>query len=277
MNKRLSQFEKDKSEDLYKNHNYTFIGVARELGRDERSIRKYLNSLGYVSKTQSELQRKYPIVEDFFDDINTEQKAYFLGLLYADGYNNTLKNDVCISLKEEDVELLNKMTELIQPTKPLFYLDMSPSHRGMKNTKNQYRITISNLHISKTLSNHGCGKKKGNIITFPSFINKDIIHHFVRGYFDGDGSVSTGKWPKVDIISTPEFLKPLQIILKEEADINITKLNDHRHTEKVNIVTLQIGGLLQCSRFKEWLYRDASIFLKRKKKVFDEKYNKTSK
>lgn len=275
MNTRLSFFEKEEAENLYKNHNYNFIDIARKLGRDERSIRRYLNKIGYKAKSQSELQRKYPLVEDFFDKIDTEEKSYILGLLYADGYNNTDKNDVCISLKEDDVEILNKITSIIQPTKPLFYLDMSPENRGMKNTKNQYRLTINNKHISKRLSELGCGKAKTSVIVFPNLeqIPDNLIHHFIRGYFDGDGSMSKGKYPKVDIISTPEFLIALQDIIFQKLKINKTKLNKKRiYSENVNIATLQIGGKLQCIRFGDWIYKDATIFLERKKKVFDKYY-----
>ena len=275
MNTRLSIFEKEESENLYKNHNYNFIDIARKLGRDERSIRGYLNKIGYKAKSQSELQRKYQIVENFFDEINTEEKAYVLGLLYADGYNNTDKNDVCISLKEDDVEILNRITEIIQPTKPLFYLDMSPDNRGMKNSKNQYRLTINNKHISEKLVELGCGKAKTSTIKFPNLeqVPDNLIHHFVRGYFDGDGSVSKGKFPKIDIISTPEFLLPLQKILYKILDIGITKLNTKGHyAENVNIATVQIGGKLQCIRFGDWIYKDATIYLERKRKVFDEYY-----
>ena len=275
MNIRLTNTEKEEIENLYKNENYNFIDIGRKLNRYESTIRRYLNSLGYIAKSQSELQRKYTIVEDFFDKIDTEEKAYILGLLYADGYNNTDKNDVCISLKEDDVEILNKITNIIQPTKPLFYLDMSPENRGMKNSKNQYRLTINNKHISKRLVELGCGKAKTSVIEFPSSeqVPNSLLHHFVRGYFDGDGSVSNGKWSKVDIISTPEFLIGLQNILKESIGIGITKLNySRKYSKEVNIVSLNIGGRLQCMKFKEWLYKDATIFLKRKKEVFDNKY-----
>ncbi len=152
---------------------------------------------------------------------------------------------------------------------------MSPENRGMKNSKNQYRITINNKHISERLVELGCGKAKTSVIKFPNSgqVPLDLVHHFVRGYFDGDGSVSSGKWFKIDIISTPEFLINLQCILKDSIGINITKLNTSRkYSKEVNIATLNIGGRLQCIRFKDWLYKDATIFLERKKKVFDTKY-----
>ena len=272
---KLTSKIKEEIEELYKTGKYTFKAISKIYNVNPSTIERYLAKIGYKAKSQSELQRKYPIVEDFFDKIDTEEKAYILGFLYADGYNDTNKNAVCISLKYDDVEILNTITKIIQPTKPLFYLDMSPENRGMKNSKNQYRITINNKHISERLVELGCGKAKTSIIKFPSLeqVPLDLIHHFVRGYFDGDGSVSNGKYAKIDIISTPEFLMPLQYILKELLNINITKLNYSRKYLDVNICTLQIGGRTQCTTFKEWLYKDATILLNRKKKVFDEKYN----
>lgn len=272
---KLTSKIKEEIEELYKTGKYTFKAISKIYNVNPSTIERYLAKIGYKAKSQSELQRKYPIVEDFFDKIDTEEKAYILGFLYADGYNDTNKNAVCISLKYDDVEILNTITKIIQPTKPLFYLDMSPENRGMKNSKNQYRITINNKHISERLVELGCGKAKTSVIKFPNSgqVPLDLVHHFVRGYFDGDGSVSSGKWFKIYIISTPEFLINLQCILKDSIGINITKLNTSRkYSKEVNIATLNIGGRLQCIRFKDWLYKDATIFLERKKKVFDTKY-----
>ena len=271
MNIRLTNTEKEEIENLYKNENYNFIDIGRKLNRYESTIRRYLNSLGYIAKSQSELQRKYTIVEDFFDKIDTEEKAYILGLLYADGYNNTDKNDVCISLKEDDVEILNKITNIIQPTKPLFYLDMSPENRGMKNSKNQYRLTINNKHISKRLVELGCGKAKTHNLVFPTGtqVPKYLQRHFIRGYFDGDGSVSGDKQKQLSFVGTIDFLLPLQQILIEELGFSKTKL-DQRHKEREDeIRSLRYCGINQCITFRDWLYKDATICMERKKNIFD--------
>lgn len=65
---------------------------------------------------------------------------------------------------------------------------MSPENRSMKNSKNQYRLTINNKHISKRLAELGCGKAKTSVITFPTLeqVPENLIHHFIRGYFDGN-------------------------------------------------------------------------------------------
>ena len=127
---KLTSKIKEEIEELYKTGKYTFKAISKIYNVNPSTIERYLAKIGYKAKSQSELQRKYPIVEDFFDKIDTEEKAYILGFLYADGYNDTNKNAVCISLKYDDVEILNTITKIIQPTKPLFYLDMSPNNRG---------------------------------------------------------------------------------------------------------------------------------------------------
>ena len=64
-------------------------------------------------------KRKYPVDEQFFDEIDSEEKAYFLGMLYADGTNSMKKTEVSLRLQEEDYEILTKLNNLLQPTKPL--------------------------------------------------------------------------------------------------------------------------------------------------------------
>ena len=80
--------------------------ISKKLGLHQRDVSFALKAVN--KKTQSELKRKYPIDETFFDIINTQEKAYTLGLLYADGYNNTDRNSVNLSLKESDKEILEK-------------------------------------------------------------------------------------------------------------------------------------------------------------------------
>ena len=271
--RRLSHQEKVELFELFETGNYTGKQLSELFPISQVSINTLLKRNGYVAKSQSELQRKYPIVEDFFDVIDTEEKAYILGLLYADGYNNTDRNSVNLGLKESDKKILDKITNLIQPTKPLQYVDTSRARKkiGCENSQNQYRLVIANKHISQRLAELGCGKAKTHNLTFPTEeqVPSHLIRHFVRGYFDGDGSVSNGKTAQVDVIGTISFLLPLQDILFKELSLNRTVLNQ-RYKERDNeIRSLQIGGNNQCIKFRDWLYKDATIYLERKKNIFD--------
>ncbi len=100
-------------------------------------------------------RRKFPVNHDFFDKIDNEQNAYFLGLLYADGSNSVGGGDFRLSLKEDDKHILDTMTSLIQPTKPLYFAE-----RRSENWIAQYMISVTSAHMSAKLTELGCTPQK---------------------------------------------------------------------------------------------------------------------
>lgn len=275
--RRLSHREKTELFAKYETGKYTGTDLAKHYNISPVAANALLRRHGYKAKSHSELQRKYDIDEAFFDIIDTQEKAYVLGLLYADGYNNTDRNSVNLGLKESDKEILEKITVLIQPTKPLQYVSTSNQRNktGFENSQNQYRLVIANKHISQRLVELGCSKDKTHNLIFPTEeqVPKHLQRHFIRGYFDGDGSVSKGKKAKIDIVGTICFLNTIQNILSNELDFYEKKLNQRNKSIDNEIRSLQICGIKQCISFRNWLYENATIYLDRKKKIFDN-YNK---
>ena len=267
--RRLSHEEKTELFEMFKTGKYSGNQLTNYFPISQVAINALLRRNGYDAKSASELKRKYPIVEDFFDDINTEEKAYILGLLYADGYNDTNRNSVSLGLKETDREILDKITVLIQPTKPLQYINTQ--NNGFKNSQNQYRLVMESRKISQRLIELGCGKAKTHNLVFPTGtqVPKYLQRHFIRGYFDGDGSVSGDKQKQLSFVGTIDFLLHLQQILIEELGFSKTKL-DQRHKEREDeIRSLRYCGINQCITFRDWLYKDATICMERKKNIFD--------
>ena len=269
--RRLSHSEKSQLFEMYETGNYSGNQLTNYFPVSQVAINNLLRRNGYDAKSASELKRKYPIQEDFFDKIDTQEKAYILGLLYADGWNQTDRNVVGIGLKESDKEILDKITSLIQPTKPLGYYKKNKLKRGFENSQNEYRLVIANKHISERLVELGCGKAKTHNLTFPTEeqVPKELQRHFIRGYFDGDGSVSGDKQKQFSFVGTMDFLIPLQQILMSELGFSKTKL-DQRHKERDDEVrSLKYCGINQCITFRDWLYKDATICMERKKNIFD--------
>lgn len=269
--RRLSHEEKSKLFAMFKTGKYSGNQLVNYFPISQVAINNLLRRNGYAAKSPSELKRKYPIQEDFFDKIDTQEKAYILGLLYADGWNQTERNVIGIGLKESDKEILDKITSLIQPTKPLGYYKKNKLKRGFENSQNEYRLVIANKHISERLVELGCGKAKTHNLIFPTEeqVPSHLIRHFVRGYFDGDGSVSGDKQKQFCFVGTIDFLLPLQQILVKELNFSKTKL-DRRHKDiDNNIRSLRYCGVNQCITFRDWLYKDATIYLERKKNIFD--------
>jgi len=80
------------------------------------------------------------------------------------------------------------------------------------------RVCVSNKHFWNTLNDLGCTPRKSLTLKFPDiniFKSKDLIRHFIRGYFDGDGCFSYHKsktkiTPVVGFIGTKEMLESIQ-------------------------------------------------------------------
>ena len=126
--RRLSHREKTELFAKYETGKFTAVDLAKEYPISSTAINGLLRRHGYKAKSQSELKRKYNIDETFFDVIDTEEKAYFLGFLYADGYNNTDRNSVALSLNEDDKEILEKFNNLLQSNKPLQYVEFKAAN-----------------------------------------------------------------------------------------------------------------------------------------------------
>src|SRR5574343_1528145 len=164
------------------------IEISNITGLHRTSITRILKRNGIARRSLSKSHQKYEINEYFFDIIDSEEKAYVLGFIYADG--NLTRNQLEICIQEGDKDILEKISKLIYPKgKPLGY---RPSRDTKFNDityscKPQYRLTIINEKIKNSITKLGVTPNKSLNITFPKNIEKKFHRHFIRGYFDGDG------------------------------------------------------------------------------------------
>jgi intein/homing endonuclease len=256
MNKRLSKFQKEYIKECLILKQLNYSQIALELGFSSTTINNYAKSINHICKSPSELKRKYTINENYFDVIDSEDKAYFLGLLYADGYNDINRNTINLSLKEQDKEILEKLSICIESNKPLQYVKIKN-----QNHQNQYRLVVCSKYLSQKLIELGCVSNKTFKITFPTEeqVPKELQRHFLRGYFDGDGWIGE---KSLCIVGTQDFCNSLDYITK---DLNINSYIRSRHPERNhNIKMFEISGRNQCKKFFHYIYDNATIYLKRK-------------
>lgn len=253
--------------DLYINKKYTYPDLIREFNICEGSLVRVFKKAGFKTRSESERRRVYKINENFFDEIDTEEKAYFLGLLYADGHNNTNNNCIRLTLQDRDKEIVIKLNSLIHPDKPIKFTDSSKQRAIGKNWRDYYGVSIVNKHMSERLVKLGCTSKKSLTLTFPSLnqVPEHLIQHFIRGYFDGDGSVS---YPTFSIVGTPEFLEIVQKYFLKIYSFTIKKLVLDKRCQ--NLVALCYSSKKEVPLIYDWLYKDATIFFERKKIKFEE-------
>lgn len=209
--------------------------------------------------------RKYKLKEDYFDNINTPNKAYILGFLYADGYNGLNKQTIRLQLSEVDREILEKIREEIGSDRPIKNVDCSSRIYGNNySSKNMCTLEFYGSHICNALDIIGMHQNKSLILEYPSFLYDDLHRHFIRGYFDGDGSFNIwhNKQSIITITSTEQFCRECLRIIRLNANIggNIYDASCHNGITKY----ISISGNVQCKKVLDWLYYDADLFLKRK-------------
>lgn len=252
----------------------TLKEVSECCGVSLQAIWCFLKKNNIPTRTQSEAKRRYPINEHFFDIIDNEHKAYFLGFIYADGCNSPNRYSVCINLQEDDKEMLITFKNMIQPLKPLIFINKQHLRDMGKKDHNQYKLDIHSKHISQRMIELGVPQAKTFKLRFPEWMPENLQHHFIRGYFDGDGCMCISKRKQTQstectfsIVGINKFLRAIQKIMMKKLMLKRTKLE--QKNKYSSIYALRYGGATNCLKIKNWLYGDATIFLKRKKDKFD--------
>lgn len=249
----------------YNNHHST-TKIANKFKVSRESIRNVLRKNNCKVLSLEELGKiNYPRNSDYFQEINSPDKAYWLGFLYADGYIGR-GSEIRIGLSSKDEEHLKKFLDAIGATN-------SKIHHSEKITLDkvfyQSYISIRDKKMCEDLRDKGCVNKKSLILTFPTEkISKNLYSHFVRGYFDGDGSIhftqcGQAKKPnyRISFYGTKDMLEHIRAILNK----------DNLALEKRNkIYSLTIMGNKQLESILSFIYKDSydEIELTRKRQIY---------
>ncbi len=132
---------------------------------------------------------------------------------------------------------------------------------------------IYNKNISYDLSKHGCRQAKTFSVAFPYFIDEKYYNHFIRGVFDGDGSIclttlKTGEHKTMfSIVGFRPFMKEINNIIAKECGLNINQLISYKGKDE-RIATVGFTGCRQCIKIRDYLYNNATIYLERKHNTF---------
>lgn len=233
--------------------------ISKVLDISKRAVARVLQECGINSK----LKNRYIIYnENYFENINTEIKAYLLGFIYADGFVG-VHNDFCISLSDkvdDNLKILKLLQDELEIDCDLIY------HSVDKNGNGKYTLKFSNKKIVNDLNTHGVFTCKSlNMQDIPN-INNDLFNHFIRGYFDGDGSICTyyDSYDKrqrycMEILGTPEFLKSMQKIICTECNVKETKLHNVNHVS--GLTRISHRGVKSLIKIREYLYNNSTIYL----------------
>lgn len=251
------------------------VKIGKKYGVSHKTILKVLHK-NNIEVNSNNFIRKYNLDECYFDEIDTPNKAYILGFLYADGSNNISKSTVTMSLQEEDKDILECIRKELQSEKPLEYLDYSNKHDFGYSYKNQYRFIAFSKHMCNSLEKIGMIPNKSLSLKFPN-IRPELYSHFIRGYFDGDGSITqcikseNNHAVLITITSTKLFCESLVDICKNELGFEPKIYDASCHNGITKVFT--ISGRNICKKFLDWIYKDADMYLLRKYQRYLDYYN----
>lgn len=247
------------------NSGKSFSELAKIFGCSTSPIRKILYDQHVQLRPKGTPTTYVDVNLDFFRSINNEANAYFLGLLYSDGcvYIKNKSSTVRIELKGYDVEILE-----------IFRDNVSPSAQVKISKRDTAVFSIHQKEVAEQLISLGCVPRKSLVLSFPTQVPDHLLHHFMRGYSDGDGCIHKDKrytsftW---DFISTKQFCDKFSELL---AQVDI-KSNVRLCKPKINQITsrLTVCGNNQVKQALDWLYQDATIYLSRKYEKYVELKN----
>ena len=249
----------------------TIIQEYLDTPEEQRSLTKLGEAYGVRRQTISKwlkdrgievinYQNRSRLDEHIFDSIDTEEKAYWLGFLFADGNISHTGNRLEVRLSIKDLSHLEKFRKFLGLTTEI--------RTGICNGNGFCHLSVRNKHLWHTLDSLGCHPRKSLILEFPNFsIFSDVklIKHFIRGYIDGDGCLTIHRGSEnyyrteINLVGTEKFLTVVRKLFYDEGYIR-----NKSCTNWENKAYSLVFSDLPSRKIARLLYEKATVYLERK-------------
>jgi hypothetical protein len=233
--------------------------AASQFGYSYMACIYALKQRGIKPRGRSEARREYAVDETFFDVISTEEKAYWLGFLTADGEIGD--DHVKLELQEQDAGHLYKFTASLRSNHSI----VLRAHTLQGKVHRCAVVWIGSTRLVTALQRLGIGERKSFVVSPCEQVPIDLLPHYWRGVFDGDGFITRRRsrlfgavqWI-VGLVGNREIVSGFETFMQhhtgEEASIK----------PHARIFILRYHGVALPQAILQVLYRDATIFLERK-------------
>lgn len=207
------------------------------------------------------LTEKYNFNEDYFEKIDSEDKAYFLGFIIADGTIGNKDNSIRIIQKE--VGVLYEFKKYVEFEGPIY----------TRKDGNISYITISSSKMKSDLDKLGIYSNKTMLVNYPD-IPRNLENHFIRGVFDGDGCISI-RTDKINNTQRGQFnicsgsYEFIKVYYDKLVDYCKLSGKNKIRCPKGTYYVCDWGGLSDVEKIHEFLYKNSNVYLERKKETFD--------
>jgi hypothetical protein len=239
------------------------VKIGAALGIKAPTIISVLMRNKIPRRTLSEVKQKYSFNENFFSEVKNEEEAYWLGFILADGC--VCRNDIIIALKHSDKKHLRKFIKSIQGNNKIQKVNAKTTY----GTFPIARLSIRSQKLYEDLVKLGITPNKTKTIHAPK-LPKELLRHFWRGVFDGDGHISfytqtyknsVYKIFEVGCCGNENIIDSFTKFLRNSLNIEIKSRLDKGTTFRWSAVGKKARTI------HHFLYNEATVFLERKKNV----------
>ena len=257
------KFTIEQEEEIIRRYNNgeSLAKVGNEFSCSPTTIKNILKEYGIQTRNLSEARRNYlnyTLDENIFEVIDSPDKAYWLGVMYSDGYicKKKYTNSFGLAVSDKDLEWVEKFKRFLNYSGEIkIYKNVST----LSNGGNYARLLIGNNKIVSDLEKLGVVEHKTELISCLPDIS--FLDDFIRGYIDGDGSLLK-RLPCFQISGNKDFLEDIA---------RYFKLPYHLTPDK-SIYSLRYNT--KESRYLEKrLYKNANYYLKRKYDIASRSFN----
>lgn len=207
--------------------------------------------------------RRFVVNHNYFDKIDTEEKAYWLGFLYADGYIRERKsgNSLEIKLSIKDRHHLELFRKCIGSNHTIVDGYNNVKYKGGFSRSHMSTLSMYSKQLVESIKSQGFHSRKTFTIEKPN-INDDLINHFIRGYFDGDGSFSFIESKRCTTTFACASIKFREFLIEELNKCGI-------EIKYYGGIVLVIYSKVENNKFYNYIFNNATIYLERKKEIYE--------
>lgn len=269
--KLISKETLKEASEYYINNNISVINCAKKFKIGKNTLHTYLKEHNLIKDSRN-YQKDISYNENFFDSIDTEEKAYWLGFIMADGSTRTNKkgkpSQMSIEISKKDIEILHAFKNSINSNHKI----IERKRKTITGKDSEFcSVIISSQHLTSKLVGYGVIPNK----TYYGFINEEtfknneeLIFHYLRGYSDGDGTINKRKYNYV-----------FKLVIKSKSILNTIKkwIKKYCNIEpKIKLQSDSLGSAYRLSIqnkkeyfiFLDKLYKNANIYLNRKYQIY---------
>lgn len=249
--------------------------IQRILGlKNHQPIYNYFKKKGWdrLKRKDYPMHKEYEVDSNFFKTIDTEEKAYILGFICADGHIEVHNPRITIELKDSDYHHLEKIRDAMHSTHPIKrgITGINPYKKSEHTILYKCSISINGKKLIEPLVKMGITGNKTYSLnsSILHYIPENLVRHFLRGYFDGDGCVTWGKQYSsgykyiINICGNKEFLE------NTFGKYYPTNCNLYKDKYSKQCWCWKITAKNEVLKFLSYLYSNAKIYLDRKYNLY---------